>query len=88
MDNCQRFKGQKIIDQSAHAGRAHQCEPLYWDERSYRGVDGARAVSLDEQPTDNQLVYCLASETTLAISHVWSHGQGGRPENSGTGLNS
>ena len=31
------------------------------------------------------LLYCQASNSVLATSHIWSHGQGGRPEE---GLNS
>lgn len=85
VENCQRFKGLKIIDQSAHADdlSARLCRRLFWDEKSYRRVNGARAVCID----DEYLKYCAASRDTLAISHVWSHGQGGRPEINGTGLN-
>ena len=89
VDNCQRFKGLKINDQSAHAHElsARLCRRLFWDEESYRRVNGARAVCIDEGPADDRLKYCAASRDTLAISHVWSHGQGGRPETDGTGLN-
>ncbi|ERF68612.1 hypothetical protein EPUS_07173 [Endocarpon pusillum Z07020] len=91
VDNCQRFKGLKITDQSAHAHApqlpARLCRPLFWDETSYRRVNGARAVCIDDDPADNRLKYCAASRDTLTISHVWSHGQGGRPEINGTGLN-
>jgi hypothetical protein len=89
VDHCQRFKGLKIIDQSAHVPscpKATGCRPIYWDEESYRSIQGARAVSLVEHASD-QLKYCPASQNTLAISHVWSHGQGGRPEPGGTGFN-
>jgi hypothetical protein len=92
VDRCQRFKGMKIIDQSAHAPLCglddEMCRPLYWNEESYKSVQGARAVALEEQLPDNLLRYCQASTTTLAVSHVWSHGQGGRPETHETGLNS
>jgi hypothetical protein len=81
-DNCYRFRGMKIVDQSAHDAQCRgDCPKLPWDESSYRKVSGARAVSLAE--TDDQedlLRYCKASEKTIAISHVWCHGQGGRPE--------
>lgn len=89
VDNCQRFKGLKINDQSAHAEKLidHSCRRLFWDENSYRRVNGARAVCIDELLADDCLKYCAASRETLAISHVWSHGQGGRPEIDGTGLN-
>jgi len=92
VDRCQRFKGLKIIDQSAHSPICREnneaCRPLYWNEESYRRVQGARAVALEEHLPDNLLLYCPASATTLAVSHVWSHGQGGRPETHETGLNS
>lgn len=85
--HCQRFVGLAIQDQSAHDwGCPKTCTTMVWDEVSYRAVVGARAVSLDKtNPIGDKLEYCSASEKTLAISHVWSHGQGGRPE---TGLNS
>lgn len=91
VENCQRFKGYKIGDQFAHSSDClslHSCRRLFWDENSYRRVNGARAVCIDESPADERLIYCAASRDTLAISHVWSHGQGGRPEINGTGLNS
>ncbi|KAL6713254.1 hypothetical protein ACLMJK_008719 [Lecanora helva] len=55
------------------------CATLFWNEESYRSVNGARAVELIDNP-DNFLTYCEASDQTLAVSHVWNHGQGGRPE--------
>ncbi|KAI9771959.1 MAG: hypothetical protein M1839_002592 [Geoglossum umbratile] len=84
-DHCQRFIGMKIKDQSAHDSTcSRDCTPLLWDEESYRRVGGARAIWIDG--TDGHILrYCRASEKTLAVSHVWSHGQGGRPE---TGFNS
>lgn len=80
-ENCQRFKGMKITDQSAHdeSCRADACNTLVWDEESYRSLSGGRAVCL-EHTTDTAIKYRAASKETLAISHVWSHGQGGRPE--------
>ncbi|KAI4194245.1 MAG: hypothetical protein LQ346_003721 [Caloplaca aetnensis] len=83
--NCLRYKGTKVADQSAHD---HTCsfrnasEPkLKWDEASYRRVHGGRAVSVDPGTgSDTIPKYCSASDKTLAISHVWVHGQGGRPE--------
>lgn len=84
--HCQRFVGGAVQDQSAHDSECPKtCNPMVWDELSYRAVVGARAVSLNHtDPEGNILRYCKASENTLAISHVWSHGQGGRPE---SGLN-
>ncbi|KAI4250100.1 MAG: hypothetical protein L6R40_000272 [Gallowayella cf. fulva] len=40
--------------------------------------ENPRAVIANEY--DESLHYCKASSSTMAISHVWSHGQGGRPE--------
>ncbi|KAF7508184.1 hypothetical protein GJ744_009481 [Endocarpon pusillum] len=89
VDDCQRFRGLQITDQSAHDHQVpvRLCRRLFWDEISYRRVSGARAVCIDDGPADNRLIYCAASRDTLTISHVWSHGQGGRPEINGTGLN-
>ncbi|KAB2568563.1 hypothetical protein DBV05_g12758 [Lasiodiplodia theobromae] len=88
---CRRFTGAVIKDQSVHAAFCGgSCQRLYWDKECYVSVrEGARAVALD-MAEDGLLKYCSASETTMAISHVWSHGQGGRPENveSSTGFNS
>ena len=82
--SCQRFVGMVIRDQSAHDRGCTGCEMLIWDEVSYRLTPGARAVSL-KNTTESKLRYQTASNKTLAVSHVWSHGQGGRPE---TGMNS
>ena len=81
--SCHRFVGMTIRDQSAHDGGCTGCEKLTWDESSYRSTPGARAVSLQDT-LGNKLRYRTASNKTLAVSHVWSHGQGGRPE---TGMN-
>lgn len=90
--SCTSFKGMKIEDQSAHAAPCPgNCKKLFWNEQSFRGQYGARAV-LVEASDGSSLRYCTASHTTtMAISHVWSHGQGGRPEfaeDNGTGFNS
>lgn len=58
------------------------CKKLKWNEASYRSVEGPTAVTLRSSSGDIQCT--AASESTLAISHVWSHGQGSRPN---TGLN-
>jgi hypothetical protein len=81
-DKCQRFKGMVIVDQSAHDALCKgTCQKLQWDESSYRAVSGARAVSLaGTNDFEDLLRYCRASDKTIAISHVWCHGQGGRPE--------
>ena len=82
-NNCWRFRGMMIKDQSAHnPGCGRRCRKLPWDESSYRTTSGARAVSIESTRSgirDSYLEYCSVSAKTLAISHVWSHGQGGRP---------
>jgi hypothetical protein len=88
--SCNRFKGMKILDQSAHTPLCGQtCKKLFWDENSYRRTDGPRAVDI-QQAQSEKIIYRRATEKTMAISHVWSHGQGGRPEpleEKGTGFN-
>ena len=83
-NKCWRFRGMVIKDQSAHnTGCGERCRKLPWDETSYRNTSGARAVSIESTGSgmkDYYLKYCSVSEKTLAISHVWSHGQGGRPD--------
>ena len=87
-ENCGRFKGMHIEDQSTHVPSClKSCPRLYWDEASFKNVTGARAVSVNEEPTGCRLKYVAASSQTMAISHVWSHGQGGRPEEGTTGFN-
>lgn len=87
-DKCQRFKGLKISDQSAHDLSCPQnCEPLFWNEVSYRSVSGAKAVALELDDCGKKLLYRQASANTLTVSHVWSHGQGGRPEAEKSGFN-
>ena len=81
--SCQRFVGMAVKDQSAHDRRCTGCEKLIWDEKSFRSASTAKAISLEDK-VGTKLNYRAASERTLAISHVWSHGQGGRPE---TGMN-
>ena len=81
-DNCQRLKGMKIKNQSMHgASCSGHCTRLVWDEKSYRSIQGARAVSLAGTDTSQRRIrYCAATDKTMSTSHVWSHGQGGRPE--------
>lgn len=78
--NCRRFKGATCQNQTAHNGDCinGSCKKLYWDERSYRSIKGMKAVCIPS--SQSSLRYRIASYATLAISHVWSHGQGGRPE--------
>ncbi|KAM0272885.1 hypothetical protein ACHAQH_008513 [Verticillium albo-atrum] len=80
--DCLRFDRTEAANQTAHDQTTEHTgddeERLVWDEASYLGVEGARAVSILQ--SDHQLRYCEASDRTMAISHVWSHGQGGRPD--------
>ena len=81
-DHCRRFHGMQIADHLMHNYKCLQsCKRLYWNEGSYQAISRSRAVHLDElKPGGSQLIkYCCASDKTLAISHIWSHGQGGRP---------
>lgn len=78
---CRRLTGLKVEDQSAHdEGCDGNCCRLFWDEKSYLSVDGTRAVSITRTSAESGIQYCSASFRSLAISHVWSHGLGGRPE--------
>lgn len=82
-EKCGRFVGATAIEQSNHSCDSKQCEKLLWDEVSYRNFQ-VPVVSIRLSSATRQLRYCELSNNTLAISHVWSHGQGGRPE---TGFN-
>ena len=89
---CSRLCGLAVENQSAHTTNCKKpCSRLYWDKNSWTDVGGKAAVLINS-PDDGILRYCEASAQTMAVSHVWSHGQGGRPENDpyneGTGLNS
>jgi hypothetical protein len=53
--------------------------PMFWEAESYKRVQGAIAVCIKTSNT-GRLRYKEASAKTLSVSHVWSHGQGGRPE--------
>ena len=82
---CGRFVDKSLVaaEQSVHDSTcSKQCDRIIWDEKSYKSITGARAVSLKRNP--RSITYCEASEDTMAVSHVWSHGQGGRPS---TGIN-
>ncbi|OBT91837.1 hypothetical protein VE01_10157 [Pseudogymnoascus verrucosus] len=77
-ESCGRFVGTKVIKQSAHECISKDCKKLTWDEGSYCAFE-TPVVSIRET-TITQLKYTNLSDKTLSISHVWSHGQGGRPE--------
>ena len=78
-ESCQRFTSAEAKSQSAHAdGCDGKCTKIRWSESTYRNCASPRAVVVDE--THSTLHYAQASSKTMAITHVWSHGQGGRPE--------
>lgn len=80
-EECRRLTGLKVEDQSAHdEGCSMNCRRLIWDEKSYLSVKGTRAVSVTRTNAESGMQYCSASSRSVAISHVWSHGLGGRPE--------
>lgn len=79
-ESCRRFAGTITVNQSAHDWNCQKdCERFYWDRESFVNFVGPKAVCI--KSTDgNKLRYRRASGQTLAISHVWSHGQGGRSD--------
>lgn len=86
-NNCRRFYGATIPDQSAHEVGCRFSTPLAveprlpWNRDSFLQIQGrARAVVISEPGGATDIRYCAATTQTMAISHVWSHGQGGRPE--------
>lgn len=80
--DCLRFDQTEAADQTMHDfSDPHDPKTerrASWDEVSYRSIEGPRAVSVP-LTKNGKIRYCSVSETTMAISHVWSHGQGGRP---------
>ena len=77
-ESCQRFTNAEARSQSMHVLDCDgQCCRFHWSETSYRQSESPRAVKVQEH---GRLHYCKGSSKTMAISHVWSHGQGGRPE--------
>lgn len=87
--DCKRFKNTEVKNQSMHDHKCTgSCPKLFWSRESFVNVLGPRAV--DIRLTDKALRYCPVTDDTLTISHVWSHGQGGRPDDTGaegTGFN-
>lgn len=77
--DCGRFQDKRLVlkEQSIHYGHEGACEKVTWDESSYLSVSGPTAVSLALKSGRAQ--YTNATGRTMAISHVWSHGRGGRP---------
>ncbi|KAF2822726.1 hypothetical protein CC86DRAFT_470014 [Ophiobolus disseminans] len=81
---CGRFQDKRLVaeEQSVHECANKDCRRIRWSRENYVNVTGAVAVGLS---TAGELVqYMEATEKTMAISHVWSHGHGGRPD---TGMN-
>lgn len=82
--SCDRFTQATTKPQTAHAISCirEDCHLVKWDRDSYMAISGARAVAVEQSTLSNgtRLQYMRASENTMAISHVWAHGQGGRPE--------
>lgn len=88
--NCQRFESDGVQIQGAHdfscPSPDSPCHLLTWDEQSYLNITGGRARAISLKDTDDSHIrYTPVTTDTMAVSHVWSHGQGGRPE---TGFNS
>lgn len=95
-----RNKALVAEEQSMHDSTCDgHCSRLIWDKESYSKIQNGRAVRLGVKESlvssvakqyirrsraPSLIAYGPASEGTLAISHVWSHGQGGRPS---TGIN-
>jgi hypothetical protein len=83
-DSCQRFTGAETAAQSAHSHSCDRnCKRIFWSASSYLDCPKPAAVAADGGA--RALTYIHVGSKTLAISHVWSHGQGGRPE---SGINS
>ena len=78
-ESCQRFTDAETRSQSLHATNCDgSCARIRWNETSYRQCESPPAVKVS---ADVELLsYCKASSNTMTISHVWGHGQGGRPE--------
>jgi hypothetical protein len=78
--SCGRFQDKRLVaaEQSLHdLSCKGTCKMMQWNEASYRSIKGPTAASLD--CLGERIQYTPASYSTLAISHVWSHGQGSRP---------
>lgn len=89
--NCRRLTWDEASYRSASGARAVDINTLSLRTHlnHQKRNDGARSTSVGfkvESLDARHLQYCKASRETLAVSHVWSHGQGGRPER-GYGMN-
>ncbi len=77
---CGRFLDKRLVqeEQSLHdESCSGSCAKVTWDKESYIQTTGPKAVSLNS--FSGKIAYTRATESTMAISHVWSHGQGSRP---------
>ncbi|EXJ74219.1 uncharacterized protein A1O5_02514 [Cladophialophora psammophila CBS 110553] len=82
-ETCQRFTAAEAAVQSAHSSDCNKrCSRIIWNASSYHECRKPAAIRAVKDSAS--LGYSPVSSQTLAISHVWSHGQGGRPE---TGIN-
>ncbi|KAL8993595.1 MAG: hypothetical protein Q9169_006232 [Polycauliona sp. 2 TL-2023] len=81
---CGRFRDERLVaeEQSVHDHCKGDCKRLTWSRKSYVAISGPVAVAFSYR--HHRVQYVKATERTLAISHVWSHGHGGRPH---TGIN-
>ena len=78
-ESCHRFTGSETKAQSAHTTTCDRnCRRIMWSESSYKQSASPRAVVANKD--QGLLHYCKATSQTMAVTHVWSHGQGGRPE--------
>lgn len=78
--SCGRFLDKRLVqeEQSLHDETCSgSCKKVVWDEKSYIQISGPTAIAV--QKSSRKVTYTQANEHTLAISHVWSHGQGSRP---------
>ncbi|OCT49724.1 HET domain protein [Cladophialophora carrionii] len=88
--SCGRFENTTVVNQSMHSQRCSgKCTRLFWSRESFVAVSGPKAIDIAATSTSS-LRYCQVTTKSLAISHIWSHGQGGRPDKEGlegTGFN-
>lgn len=88
--DCRRFRDSRAENQSVHDILCKgSCRRLFWSRDSFTSISGPRAVDIVATSAET-IRYCKVTKNTLTVSHVWSHGQGGRPDNvgsEGTGFN-
>lgn len=90
--DCGRFENTSVTNQSMHTSDCQaSCPRLFWSRSSVLAVPGPKAIDTHATDASGFLHYCQVTQETLTVSHVWSHGQGGRPDNpgslEGTGFN-